>query len=174
MAKLSLENFGVNIPRTIVFDKVNGVNSEERMMTIYFDSLSIISEDTDILINGKVKTLHTYSLILKRILKLILILNHQYFDLPNFLAFDPSIKRDFNHRILNVDVSVIAKTTTTKATKFKSFPEIDFDIKKLDATIENFLPRLEINSGNYKISESILGFNMKFENFKTDFMRWQI
>jgi AsmA protein len=92
------------------------------------------------------------------------------FDLPNFLSFDPSIKRDFNHRILDVDVSVIATTSTTKATKFKSFPQIDFDIRKLDATIENFLPRLEINSGIYKISESILGFNMKFENFKTDFM----
>lgn len=168
-AKLSLENFGVNIPGTMVFDKVNGIIRRESD-DIYFDSLSIISEDTDILINGKVQNLIYMFFNIEKDIEGNLDIKSSVFDLPNFLAFDPSIKRDFNHRILDVDVSVIARTTTSKATKFKSFPEIDFELKKLDATIENFLPRLEINSGNYKISESILGFNMKFENFKTDFM----
>ena len=45
------------------------------------------------------------------------------FDLPNFLAFDPSIKQDFPYRILDVDMDVIAKTTTSKALNFKSFPK---------------------------------------------------
>ncbi|HSW55900.1 MAG TPA: AsmA-like C-terminal region-containing protein [Ignavibacteriaceae bacterium] len=168
-AKLSLENFGVNIPGTIVFDKVNGIIRRESD-DIYFDSLSIISEDTDILINGKVQNLIYLFFNIEKDIEGNLDIKSSVFDLPNFLAFDPSIKRDFNYRILDVDVSVIARTTTSKATKFKSFPEIDFDIKKLDATVKNFLPRLEIYSGIYKISESILGFNMKFENFKTDFM----
>ncbi|OGU68268.1 MAG: hypothetical protein A2W30_02370 [Ignavibacteria bacterium RBG_16_36_9] len=168
-ARLSLENFGVKIPGTIVFDKVNGVIRRENA-DIYFDSLSVISEDTDILINGKVQNLAYLFFNIEKDIEGNLDIKSSVFDLPNFLAFDPSIKRDFNYRILDVDVSVIAKTTTTKVTKFKSFPELDFYIKKLDATIENFLPRLEINSGNYKISESILGFNMKFEDFKTDFM----
>ncbi|MCU0333338.1 MAG: hypothetical protein MUC75_08310, partial [Ignavibacteriaceae bacterium] len=168
-AKLSLENFGVNIPGTIVFDKVNGIIRREND-DFYFDSLSVISEDTDILIKGNVQNLAYLFFNIEKDIEGNLDIKSSVFDLPNFLSFDPSIKRDFNHRILDVDISVIAKTTTSKATEFKSFPQIDFDIKKLDATIENFLPRLEINSGIYKISESILGFNMKFENFKTDFM----
>ena len=167
--RLSLENFGVKIPGTIVFDKVNGVIRREND-DFYFDSLTVISEDTDILINGKVQNLAFLFFNIEKDIEANLDIKSNVFDLPNFLAFDPSIKRDFNHRILDVDVSVTAKTTTAKARNFKSFPELDFDIKKLDATIENFLPRLEINSGNYRISESILGFNMKFDQFKTDFM----
>jgi len=169
IAKLSLENFGLKIPGTIVLDKVNGVIRREND-DLYFDSLKVISEDTDIFFNGKVQNLTYLFFNIEKDIEANLDIKSSVFDLPNFLAFDPSIKRDFNYRILDVDVSVIAKTTTSKATKFKSFPELDFDIKKLDATVENFLPRLEINSGIYKISESILGFNMKFENFKTDFM----
>jgi uncharacterized protein involved in outer membrane biogenesis len=168
-AKLSLENFGVKIPGAIRFNKVNGVIRREND-DIYFDSLNVISEDTDILINGKVKNLTYFFFSVEKDIEANLDIKSSVFDLPNFLAFDPSIKRDFNHRILDVDVSVTTKTTTAKARNFKSFPELDFDIKKLDATVENFLPRIEINSGNYRISESILGFNMKFENIKTDFM----
>jgi uncharacterized protein involved in outer membrane biogenesis len=167
--RLYLENFGVKIPQTITFDKVNGVIRRDND-DFYFDSLDVISEDTDILIIGKIQNLAYLFFNVEKDIQANLDIKSAVFDLPNFLTFDPSIKRDFNHRILDVDASVIAKTTTAKATKFKSFPEIDFEIRKLDATIENFLPRLEINSGIYKISESILGFNMKFDQFKTDFM----
>jgi AsmA protein len=163
------KDFGINLPGTIRFDKVNGTIRRDND-DIYFDSLSVISEDTDIMINGEVNNLQYIFFDIEKDITANLNIKSSVFDLPNFLSFDPSIKRDFNHRILDVDVSVIATTSTTKATKFKSFPQLDFDIRKLDATIESFLPRLEINSGIYKISKSILGFNMKFENFKTDFM----
>lgn len=170
LAKLSFEDFGFRILGTIVFDKVNGVIRREDD-NIYFDDLSIISEDTDILINGEVQNLPYLFFNIEKDIEANLDIKSSVFDLPNFLAFDPSIKRDFNHRILDVDVSVIANTTTTKATKFKSFPEIDFELKKLDATIEDFLPRLEFNSGIFKISESLLGFNLKLADCKTNFLK---
>lgn len=165
-----LKDFGIRIPNTIRFDKVNGTIRRDNDV-FYLDSLNVISEDTDILINGEVNNLNYIFFNVEKDITANLDIKSSIFDLPNFLAFDPSIKRDFNHRILDADVSVIAKTTTTKATKFKSFPELDFDIKKLDATVENFLPRLKINSGNFKISESILGFNLKLTDFKTDFLK---
>jgi AsmA protein len=169
IGKIYLENFGFNIPGTIKFDKVNGIISRKND-DYSFDSLSIISNDTDVLINGEIKNLQYLFFNIEKEINADLTIKSSIFDLPNFLAFDPSIKRDFNYRLLNVDIDVLAKSTTSKALKFKSFPEIDFDIKKLYATIEKFLPRLQIKSGNFKISESILGFNMKFDKFKTDFL----
>ncbi|MBP1683341.1 MAG: AsmA family protein, partial [Ignavibacteriaceae bacterium] len=168
-AKISFTDFGINIPGALKLDKLNGnifrINDD-----YIFDDVSIISEDSDFLINGKANNLHYLIFNVEKEINADLTIKSSIFDLPNFLAFDPSIKRDFNYRILDVDVSVIAKTTTSKATKFKSFPEIEFDIRKIHATAENFLPRLEINSGKFKVSENLLGFNMKFDNFKTDFL----
>jgi len=169
IGQISLENFGFNIPKTIKFDKVNGIISRKND-DYYFDSLSILSDDTDILINGEIENLQYLFFNIEKDINADLTIKSSVFDLPNFLAFDPSIKRDFNYRIINVDMDVLAKTTTSKALKFKSFPEIDFDIKKLDVTAENFLPPLKIKSGNFKISESILGFNLKCDNFKTKFL----
>jgi AsmA protein len=96
------------------------------------------------------------------------------FDLPNFLSFDPSIGRDFPYRVKNLDLIVNANSTTSKLLEFDSFPEIDFKIKKLEATAEGFLPPLTINNGRFIVSESILGFNMKFDHFLTDIADGQI
>lgn len=169
IAKISFSDFGFKIPGTIVFDKVNGVIRREND-EIYFENLSVISEDTDFLINGEIDNLQYLFFNIEKEIKANLIIKSSVFDLPNFLAFDPSIKRDFNYRILDVDVDVLAKTTTSKVLKFISFPEIEFDIKKLDATAENFLPPLKIISGKFKVSENILGFNLKYDNFKTKFL----
>ncbi|MBK9098870.1 MAG: hypothetical protein IPM14_12260 [bacterium] len=168
-AKISFEDFGLNVPGTIRFDNINGIikrNNDD----LEFANLKVVSEGTDFLINGEVK--NAMALLFNREEDITgdLQIKSKVFDLPNFLFFDPSIKRDFNHRILDIDVDVIAKTSTSKAAKFKSFPEIEFQIRKINATAEGFLPRLKINSGTFKISENILGFNLKFTNFKTDFL----
>ncbi len=169
IGKIYLENFGFNIPGIIKIDKVNGIILRKDD-NYSFDSLSIISDDTDLLINGEIKNLQYLFFEIEKEINADLTIKSSIFDLPNSLSFDPSIKRDFNYRLLDVDLDVLATTTTSKALKFKSFPEIDFNIKKLYATIENFLPRLQIYSGNFKISESLLGFNMRFDKFKTDFL----
>ncbi len=167
--KISFGNLGFIIPGALRLDNVNGLITRKNNV-FYFNDLSIISEDTDLLINGESKNLHYLALGIDKEITASLTIKSSVFDLPNFLFFDPSIKRDFPYRILNVDLNVDAFTTTTKALNFKSFPEIEFKIKKLNATAENFLPPLEIKSGVYKISESLLGFNMKFDGFKTNFL----
>jgi AsmA protein len=171
-AQIFLDDFGFNIPGAIKADKVNG-SILRKNDDYYFDNLSVISDDTDFLIDGEIKNLQYLFLGIEKEITAKLNIKSSIFDLPNFLAFDPSIKRDFPYRILNVDVDVLAKTTTSKVLKFKSFPEIDFDIKKLYATAENFLPPLKIKSGKFNISESILGFNLNCKDLKTDFLGGQ-
>ena len=169
IGNIFFEDFGFNIPGIFKIDRLNG-HILRKKDDYYFDNLSLISDDTDILINGKIENLQYLIFSIEKDINADLKIKSSIFDLPNFLAFDPSIKRDFNHRILNVDVDVYAKTTTSKATKFKSFPEIEFDIRKLNATAENFLPPLKIQSGRFKVSENILGFNLKFDKFQTKFL----
>ena len=169
IGNIFFEDFGFNIPGTFKIDRLNG-HILRKKDDYYFDNLSLISDDTNILINGKIENLQYLIFNIEKEIAADLTIKSSVFDLPNFLAFDPSIKRDFNHRILNVDVDVYAKTTTSKATKFRSFPEIEFDIRKLDATAENFLPPLKIKSGKFKVSENILGFNLKFDKFETKFL----
>ena len=171
-AKIFLEDFGFNIPDAIKVDKING-SILRKNDDYYIDNLSVISDDTDFLINGEIKNLQYLIFNIEKEINANLTIKSSVFDLPNFLAFDPSIKQDFPYRILDVDIDVLAKTTTSKALKFKSFPEIDFDIKKLNATAENFLPPLKIKSGKFKISESILGFNLNCKDIKTDFLGGQ-
>ncbi len=96
------------------------------------------------------------------------------FDLPNFLSFDPTIGRDFPHRIKNLDLIVNANSTTSKLLEFNSFPEIEFIIIKLEATAEGFLPPLTINNGRFKVSENILGFHMDFDHFLFDIAGGQL
>jgi len=173
LSKISLENFGLVIPGVLNLDKVNGVISRENN-NIYFDNLSVISEDTDLLINGEVENLHYLFFKIEKEINASLNIKSSIFDLPNFLSFDPTIGRDFPYKIKNLDLIVDLNSTTSKLLEFDSFPEIDFDIKKLEATAEGFLPPLTINNGRFKVSESILGFHMDFDHFLIDIAEGQI
>lgn len=168
-AEISFENFGFLIPGTIRFDKINGTisNSDDKFL---LKDLRIKSESTDFIVNGEIENIQFLLFNIEKDINAKLKIKSSVFDLPNFLSFDPSIKRDFPHKILNLDVDVDATTTTSKALHFKSFPQINFNIKKLNATAEGFLPLLKIQSGNFYISEDLLGFHMKFDKFKTRFI----
>ena len=168
-ANISFEDFGFNIPGALKIDTINGSISRAQN-NYYLNNLNIISEGTDFLINGKIENLQFLILNLEKEINADLTIKSSIFDLPNFLAFDPSIKRDFPYRILDVDVDIKANTTTSRVLNFESFPEIECNISSINATVENLLPPLIIKSGRFKVSESILGFNMKFENFKTKFL----
>ncbi len=168
-ATISFEDFGFSLPDALKIDKINGTISRNQD-EYYFNNLNIISDNTDLLINGKIENIQYLIFKVEKEINADLKIESEVFDLPNFLAFDPSIKRDFPYRILDVNVEVKAKTTTSNVLNFKSFPQSEFDIKKIDATLENLLPAINIKSGIFKISESILGFNLKLDNFKTKFL----
>jgi AsmA protein len=163
------KDLSFNLPGILEVQKFDG--TIKRNLDQYeLEALKIIAGDTDLLINGKINNIHYLIFNEEKKIDSNLKIKSILFDLPNFLAFDPTIGRDFPYRIKNIDLVVGASTTTNKVLSFKSFPEIDFIIEHLDATAENFLPPLTIRSGVFKISENILGFHMDFDDFKTDFV----
>ena len=173
VSNIVLNDFGFVIPGTIRFDEINGTISrnEDRLL---LKDLEIKSDDTDFKINGEILNIQYLIFNIEKEIEANVAIESKVFDLPNFLFFDPSIKRDFPYRILDLDLLVNATTSTSKALHFKSFPDISFDIKKLDATAEGFLPPIRINSGLFKVGENVLGFHMDFENFKTNFLDGQL
>ena len=64
-SKIFLEDFGFNIPGAIKVDKMNG-SILRKNDDYYFDNLSVISDDTDFLINGEIKNLQYLYLVLRK------------------------------------------------------------------------------------------------------------
>jgi len=168
-ADIILTDFGISIPRAVKLDKVNGAISRKNDK-YFIKDLWVIYKDTDLLIDGELSNLHYLIFGADKDINAELMIKSPVFNLADFLFFDPYIKRDFPYRILNIDLSVLVRTSTGKLLKFKSFPEIEVDIKKLEASVENFLPAININSGKFVLTENILGFNLKFGKFKTEFL----
>jgi AsmA protein len=166
---IKFNDFGISIPKILKLDRVNGTIKRDN--DIYFlNDLSIVYEDTDLLINGEIENIHYLFFDIEKEIAARLEIQSSVFDLPNFLIFDPYIKNSFPYRITDLNLIVDANTSTTKILNSISFPEFEFNFEKLSATIEKFLPPIKIKSGKFIISETQSDFNMNFKEFKTEFL----
>lgn len=172
-AVVTFDNVSFNLPGIMDVKSFDGT-LHRNLDQLEFRNLKILTGDTDLLVNGKINNFLYLLYYEEKIIDGSFKIKADMFDLPNFLSFDPTIGRDFPYRIKNLDLIVNINTTTSKLLDFDSFPEIDFNIKKLEATAEGFLPTLRINNGRFKVSESILGFHMDFDHFLTDIAGGQI
>lgn len=170
---IAFSDFGISIKNVISFDRVNGTIRRDNDDWI-FENLSINYKDTDLLINAKIKNINYLLFDADTGITANVNIKAKIFDLPNFLIFDPYIKRDFPYRIIDGDITAEIKTSTTKLLDFISFPEMDFRIENTSFTIEKFLPRIKMHSGLFKIREDKKTFYLAFENFKTDFLDGKI
>jgi len=177
--------------------ETNEIVEEESESTIIFDSLSIlipdvirvkcldgevtrnldtleivdlicITEDSDFLINGSIVNL--LYLILDKEKEIVANLNikSEIFDLPQFFAFDPNVGHSFPYRITDLDMDVIAITSTTKLLEFNYNPEIQFEIRQMNATIEDLFPPITIYKGDILLAKKEERIYMDFQNFDLD------
>ena len=172
-AEITFDNVSFNIPGVMNVKSIDGI-LHRNLDQLEFQNVKILSGDTDILMNGEINNFLYVFFNEEKNIDASLKIKADMFDLPNFLSFDPSIGRDFPYRIKNLDLIVNANSTTSKLLEFDSFPQIDFNIKKLTATAEGFLPPLTINNGRFKVSENILGFHMDFDHFLFDITGGQL
>ena len=172
-AEITFDNVSFNLPGIMDVKSIDGI-LHRNLDQLEFRNVKILSGDTDLLVNGNINNFLYVFFNEEKIIDASLKIKADMFDLPNFLSFDPSIGRDFPYRVKNLELIVNANSKTSKLLEFDSFPEIDFNIKKLAATAEGFLPPLTINNGRFKVSENILGFHMDFDHFLTDIAGGQI
>jgi AsmA protein len=136
------------------------------MDTLRLDSVFVLTGNTDLLINGEIYNIHTLLFNDNEKITADLSIQSSVFDLPELFAYDPRVGRNFPYQIIDINLLVHASTTTSKLLEFYSNPEIDFEIKHLDAIIRNFLPRVSISKGFFKLHEKDQRVLLNFTDFE--------
>jgi len=158
--EILFEDVSLRIPDILSLDKVNGQIKKENNKII-FDSLSVICEKSDLLLNGSFENILYLLFDIEKEIKGNLVLESNYFDLPRLFAFDPSIGRSFNHILKDLKLKFSAHSTTSEALNFDSFPAIDFAIDILETKSDDF-PDLKIIESDISFYDDSSGFNIKY------------
>jgi AsmA protein len=162
---INCKDLSISIPDVISVQKINGKIYNDRDTT-WFEDLDVRTGDTDFLINGIVYHAIYLPANVEHEIKAELRIQSGIFDMPEFLSFVPAIWKDFPHRIKDIDLDVVLSTSTQKMLDFEKNPDMDFDIRHLDATIEHFLPRITDLSGNFILDEKYHRTFMDFNDFE--------
>ncbi|RLD60999.1 MAG: hypothetical protein DRJ05_03565, partial [Bacteroidetes bacterium] len=136
-----------------------------KLDTLEIHDLKLITDNSDLSVNGTIYNL--FYLILGNEKEILADLNIQseVFDLPLIFAYDPRVGQSFPYRIIDLDMDVNAISSTSKLLEFDYNPEIDFEIKRMEATIEDLFPPITIQKGNVLLAEKEKRIYMEFHDF---------
>ncbi len=140
-------------------------NVNGNLDTSYFRNLIFKTEKTDLLVNGKIYNLSQFIFDENREIFADFNIRSDMFDLPQFLSFDPKIGRSFPYKIKDLLLNLSVTTSRKKLKVYQVAPEINFNIKQLEATIMDFIPRVTINQGNFLLGESDSLLHLNFTDF---------
>ncbi len=163
------DDVSVSIPDVLSIQKIDG-NIYNDKDTTWFTDLDVRTGNTDFFINGIVYNALYLPAKVESDIRADLQIQSEIFDMPEFLSFVPAIREDFPYRIMDVDLDVVLSTSTSKMIDFETNPHMVFDIKHLDATIENFLPRVTDISGEFILAEKYHRTFLDFNNFEIEML----
>jgi len=166
---LNCKEFSISIPDVLSIQKIDG-NIYTNKDTTWLKNLDVRAGDTDFMINGIVYNALYLPARVDHDITADLQIQSEIFDMPEFLSFVPAIRKDFPYRITDIDLDVELTTSTSKMLDFETNPLMDFDIRHLDATIENFLPRITDLSGNFILDEKYRRTFLDFKNFELNML----
>ena len=159
------KDLSISIPDVISIQKIDG-NIYNDKDTTWFKNLDVRTGNTDFLINGVVYNALYLPAKVENEIMADLQIQSEIFDMPEFLSFVPMIREDFPYRIIDIDLDVVLSTSTSKMLDFEKNPHMDFDIKHLDATIEDFLPPVRDISGEFILAEKYQRTFLEFNDFE--------
>jgi hypothetical protein len=160
-AEIQFENVSVNFPDDLSLDKINGsiLRSKDRYI---LNNLNIISENTDVTINGFADNIMLLLFDVEADVFADLQIESNQFVFPEVFAFDTSAARDFPYTINNLYINVEARTSVSNLLNFDDFPDIDFTIRSLDGGFDE-LPDISNLNGELSFYEDPFSFNIKFD-----------
>ena len=161
---LHFENVSIRFPDFIALDNVNGVIRRENK-DLRFEEFRVITGKTDVTLNGMVNNIMFLPLNIESDITAELNLVSDSIDFSQIFAFNPSVGRNFNHVLKELDLKVTAKSTTTKLLNFHSFPAVDLKIDLLNACFDDF-PDIKIIDSDISYDEDSSGFNINFDHLK--------
>lgn len=172
-SRIICDNLNFNIPGVMNIQNLSGTLTRT-MDTLRLDSVFILTGNTDLLINGEIYNIHTLLFNDDKKITAALSVQSSVFDLPELFAYDPRVGKNFPYQIVDIDLMVDATTSASKLLNFYANPEIDFEIKHLDATIQDFLPPVSISRGLFKLHEKEKRLLLNFYDFDIEMVGSEI
>lgn len=166
-SSIEFNDVAIDIPKINQIRIINGSVLVSNSMT-YFHNLSLEYGKSDAIINGDLSNLSYLFLNGNKPIEGNLLINSNVFDYPDVFSYDSYIASAFPYRIKNIELIVAPKTTTNNLKTFKQTPRLEFNIRQLDAEIEDFLPPISIANGYFLLSDKVGGVNLDFNNFNID------
>ncbi|MCK5086652.1 MAG: hypothetical protein KAQ90_03980, partial [Melioribacteraceae bacterium] len=160
LVNIKFENVSFSLPDILVLNRINGTIREENKK-LFLDSLVIITEKSDLLIDGVIENIVNLPAGIESNINAELTLSSEIFVFPELFAFDTSAARDFPYTIYNLDLKTKAFSSTKNFLNFDDFPSIDFKIDHINGNFKE-LPDIQIHYSQLNIYEDLFGFNMKF------------
>ena len=172
-SSIKFKEVALDIPKVNEIRKVNGsILISNKVM--YFDNLNVEYGTSDALIKGSLNNLPYLFLDVDKPIEGKLIIKSNVFDYPDVFSYNSFIAAAFPYRIKNIDLAVAPKTTTKDLLHFIQTPRLEFTISQLDAEIEDFLPPLSIDNGNFVLSDKSGGINLDFDDFKIKILEGKV
>jgi hypothetical protein len=95
-------------------------------------------------------------------------INAPTYDFPQFFAYNPDIWRGFPYVFKNIDLDVLITTSTFKLLRASRTPEIEFDIKYLNAKVVDFLAPFTITQGVFNLGAKEDALLLSFKDFQLE------
>ena len=166
---IGFDDIAFAIPGALSVKKGSG-NISARGDTTWLDDIYVLAGNSDLLINGTVINAFHPLFGLEQEILADLDASSEVFDLPGFLSFVPEVGESFPYRIKDVSLDASISSSTSRLLDVQANPSIDFQIDRLDATIEEFLPRTSGISGAFSLSEKDGSTYLDFRDFQFDIL----
>jgi AsmA protein len=167
--EISCRDVALSLPGILSLKKVDGrIHADGD--TTWLEEFTVLTEDSDLHVNGTLFNVLHLPFRVEEEITMDLQVVSGVFDLPGFLSFVPEVGAYFPYRIKDAYLDATVETSPSRILEYEANPSMDFQVKQLDGTIEDFLPRTTNISGDFSMDEKQGRTFLDFREFSLDIL----